>query len=121
MKILPISRSHLSKRQRSKHSENQLARQYNGRVQPASGALPVAALKGDVVTDIFLFDDKTTGAKSFSVNEETFLKLARDAFRMRRIPAMRVRFESSNRAYYVIDGTTFTRLVDFLEEEGLGD
>lgn len=117
MKINPVSVSHLTKRQRSKLSENDLARQFGGRRQPASGALPVAALKGDVITDTFLFDDKTTGAKSFAVNANTFQKLAREAFSVRKVPAMRVRFETTGRALFVIDEMTFKRLAHYLGTE----
>jgi len=111
MKIITkVSRSHLTKRQRSKWSETELAREHGGRRQPASGALPVAGLKGDVITNQFLFDDKTTGAKSFSVTDATMQKLARDAFQARRLPVMRVRFEATNHSVYVVDEQVFKRL-----------
>lgn len=112
-----VSRSHLTKRQRSKWSENKLAGVHGGRRQPASGALPVAGLKGDVITDRFMFDDKTTGAKSFSVNDATMQKLARDAFQARRMPLMHVRFEGTNRSYYVMDAATFNRLLHAQTED----
>lgn len=117
MKIPPVSRSHLTKRQRSKHSENHLAKEFKGRRQPASGALPIASFKGDVITDHFLFDDKTTGAKSFSVSQNVLQKLARDAFGVKKVPVVRVRFEGSGRSYFVIDELTFKRLVHFLETD----
>ena len=115
MKVIQVSRSHLTNRQRSKISENQLASQYKGRRQPASGALPVASLKGDVITDTFLFDDKTTGRKSFSVNDAAFRKHVVDAFQAKRMPVMRIRFEKTNRALFVLDEATFNRLIDAYE------
>ena len=114
----PLSRSHLSKRQRSKISERELAKNLGGRVQPASGALPVAALKGDVITSRFLLDDKTTLAKSFSVSEELLTKLEHDAFRARRLAALRVRFEKTGRSFFVISETTFNRIHNELSESG---
>lgn len=110
MKIRPLSRNHLTRRQRSKISEDELAAEFNGRRQPASGALPVAHLKGDVVTEHFLFDDKTTGAKSFSVTERVLEKLAVDARRAGKNPVVRVRFEGSGKSYFVISELLFKRL-----------
>jgi hypothetical protein len=81
-----------SNKWRSKRSEKRAARIHNGRVQPASGALPVARFKGDVVSDQFLIDDKTTNSKSFAVNSATFIKLRREAFINRKSPMIRVEF-----------------------------
>jgi len=114
MRHSPLSYSHLTKRQRSRISERELAKKVGGRVQPASGALPVAALKGDVITERFMFDDKTTLAKSFSVTEEVLVKLERDAFRARRMAALRVRFEHSGRSFFVISEQTFDRIFNEL-------
>lgn len=115
--VTKVSRSHLTNKQRSKWSENELARQYKGRRQPASGALPVAGLKGDVITSDFLFDDKTTGCASFSVNDAAFRKHVVDAFKARRLPVMRVRFEKTNRSVYVIDENLFHRFLHYFKNE----
>lgn len=117
MRIASLSRNHLTKRQRSNKSEQELAKQYGGRQQPASGAIPVAGLKGDVITGQFLFDDKTTVRKSFTVSHDVLAKLSKDAFRTRRIPVLRVHFEQTRRAYFVIDETTFRRLSELLKDE----
>ena len=47
-----------SNKDMSKASEKNLARQFGGKVQPASGAIDRFDLKADVVTDNFLFDDR---------------------------------------------------------------
>lgn len=115
MIIRPPSKRHLSRRKRSKLSEKKLAARFNGRVQPASGALPVAGLKGDVITTSFLFDDKTTLAKSFSVKREDMVKLARQAFGVRKLGVMRVCFESTGDEFFVLPTSTFKQLIHSYE------
>lgn len=106
---------HLSKRERSRRSEKQLAERAKGRVQPASGALPVLRFKGDVITDKLLFDDKTTQAESFSVKLATYEKLKKEAwFNGERMAVVRVRFEQEDKALYVIDENLFHILMEAL-------
>lgn len=104
----------LTKKQRSLRSENELAKTFGGRRQPASGALPVASLKGDVKTKTFLFDDKVTGAKSFSVTIKDWNKLRKQAFQARRTPVLRVNFDDGPNLY-VIDQRTFSLLNDLCQ------
>lgn len=118
MHFNPVSRSHLTKRQRSRISERELARKVGGRVQPASGALPVAGLKGDVVTEQMMFDDKTTLAKSFSVADDLMVKLDRDAFRARKMGVLRVHFEKTGRSVFVVSELTFNRILNELSQSG---
>lgn len=92
------------RRDRSKLSEKKLARTFGGKVQPASGALPVAKFKGDVVTPHFLFDDKTTQAGSFSVNLSLMQKLKKEAFRVGgKIPVISVNFEGRERLFVLTE------------------
>jgi hypothetical protein len=85
---------------RSKRSERILARLVGGRVQPASGALRVAGLKGDVVTKKYMFDDKVTWRESFSISRKAWKKLQRDAFKMgNKQPILRVVFEDGPTLY----------------------
>lgn len=81
---------------RSKKSEKRCAVIFKGRVQPASGALPVASLKGDVITGNFLIDDKTTNGKSFSLNFALFIKLRREAFMNGKKPLFRIESQALN-------------------------
>jgi hypothetical protein len=107
----------LTNRQRSKISEKHLAKQLGGRVQIASGALPVASLKGDVKTKTFLIDDKTTGAKSYSLKLDDFRKMRKQAFQANRRPAMCVNFENDGQPVriFVIEERDFLRLMETYE------
>lgn len=96
-----MSTFHLTKKQRSLRSEKELAKQVNGRRQPASGALPVAALKGDVKTADFLFDDKVTQAKSYAIKTSDWEKLRKQAFQARRKPVMRINFDEGPTLFIV--------------------
>lgn len=111
---MKVSVSHLTNRKRSKISEKDLARKLGGRVQVASGAMPVASLKGDVKTKHFLLDDKTTGAKSYSLRLEDFRKIRKQAFQANRRPAMRVNYEGEI-AVYVIEERDFIKLQEAYE------
>lgn len=111
--MFQLKRPYHSKRNRSKRSEKSLAKKLGGRVQPASGALPVASLKGDVVTDRFCVDDKTTLSASFSVKVADIRKIERQAFQMRRLPVMSVQFENyGNTRVYVLTELAFNTLVN---------
>ena len=109
--------SHLSNRQRSRLSEKELAKKVGGRVQIASGAMPVASMKGDVKTKVFLIDDKTTGAKSYSLKLADFRKIRKQAFQANRRPAMRVHFENEGEpvSLYVIEERDFLKLMELYE------
>ena len=102
---------HLSRRFRSKQSEKALAKQFGGKVQPASGALPVKNRKGDVKTAEWLFDDKTTGAKSYQLKAADFNKIRTQAFKMHRRPAMRIRFEDGP-TLFIISEMDFIQITD---------
>ena len=112
-----MNMKHLTNRQRSKISEKELAKKIGGRVQVASGAMPVAGLKGDVKTKSFMLDDKTTGAKSYSLKLDDFRKMRLQAFQANRRPAMRVHFENDGKpvSLYVIEERDFLRLMETYE------
>jgi hypothetical protein len=102
---------HLSTKARSKRSERRAANVLGGRVQPASGALPVAYLKGDVVTSRFMVDDKTTEKASFSVPTALWKKLSREAFMARKRPMFRLEFRKEQVTLYVVDEITMMELL----------
>lgn len=104
-------RRHLSTRGRSKFSERRAAATLQGRVQPASGALPQTHLKGDVITSKFLVDDKTTESASFSVKTALWQKLSREAFMNKRRPMLRLEFRKEDVTLYVIDEVTLYELL----------
>lgn len=80
-----------------------------GRVQPASGAINRFDLKGDVKSERFLIDDKTTHAGSFSVSLKLWRKLSNEAWKNRKRPAIRIEF-SDGAPLYVVDEQTFIEL-----------
>lgn len=107
MKARRTSDKYLTTRERARRSERQLAAQVGGRVQPGSGALPVAGLKGDVVTKRFMFDDKITGRASFSISRKAWQKLRRDAFQAgNKEPVLRIVFEGGP-VLFIVGETTF--------------
>jgi hypothetical protein len=110
------SQLHRSVKKRSLRSENRLASLLGGKRQPASGALPVAAFKGDVKTKFCLIDDKVTGKDSYSVKIDFMRKLRSEAFKAgNRKPVLSISFE--NRAtYYVITEEMFLEYMRLKQE-----
>jgi hypothetical protein len=106
-----LKKKHLSNKARSRRSESRGSKSVNARLQPASGALPVAAFKGDYKNETFLFDDKTTNAQSYSVGVKLWRKHAKDAFVMNRKPALRIEF-TDGPTLFVIDESMFRRLTN---------
>lgn len=64
-------------RKKSQKQEKTVAKNLNGRVTPASGALWGA--KGDVRTDVFLIECKTTGKSSYSLKASIWNKIRDEA------------------------------------------
>lgn len=77
-------------------TETQTAKRYGGRKTPRSGG--AWGFKGDVKGEIFLFDDKYTDAKSFSIKSAMWKKICKEALLENRRPALKVNFA---------DGTSF--------------
>ena len=108
---MPIIRKlSLGNKARSKISEKRAAEVFGGRLQPASGAINVASLKGDVKSRQFLVDDKTTKHGSYSISVALWRKLQKEAFMNRRQPAMRVEF-TDGPTLYIFDEQTTRRLL----------
>lgn len=105
-----VFKKHLGNKSRSKLSERRAAKVFGGRVQPASGAINVAALKADVKSREFLVDDKTTNTQSYSLNVKTWRKLQKEAFMNRRRPAMRIEFADGPTLYVFDEQTTMNLL-----------
>jgi hypothetical protein len=105
-----LSRRNLSNKARSKHSEKRALQFLGGKLQPASGALPSTFLKGDVKSDLFLVDDKTTHAKQFNLKVALWDKLHKEAWVNNRYPLIRVEF-TDGPVLYVLDERTLSELV----------
>lgn len=110
-----FSRKRFSTKVRSKRSEKLAAKIYGGKVQPASGAINRLDLKGDVKSDTFLVDDKTTDAQSYQLKVETWRKLSSEAYRTARRPSMRVEFIDGP-SLYILDELTFRQMLAVYNE-----
>ena len=104
-------RKHQTNKARSKLSEKAAASFFGGKVQPASGALPVAALKGDVVTERFLIDDKVTYHKSYAVTIAAWQQHANDAYSIGKNPLVHINF-AQGPALVLMDEITFAEIVN---------
>lgn len=93
----------------SNKQEKSVATDFSGKVVIASGAL--WGSKGDVITDLFLIECKTTGKPSYSLNcEKTWMKIHREASIQGLLPLMVI---SANGKAYVVSDNTF--LPDYFE------
>lgn len=109
MKIEPIRRSHRPTRKRSQLSERRLARLVGGRVQPASGALPVASLKGDVSTKDVLYEDKVTSRHSFGVSTKLLHKIQKQAREAgKRFGVLHVQFDNEQDEFFVVPAKMYS-------------
>jgi len=101
----------LSTKGRSKRSEKRAALFLSGRVQPASGALPSPSLKGDILTEQFLVDDKITARNSYGIGVALWRKLANESRQLSRHPMLRVCF-TDGPTLYVIDEPALAELLE---------
>jgi Holliday junction resolvase len=74
----------------SKKQEKKLAKELNGSVVPASGAIP--GIPQDVSTDYFLVEAKYTEGKSFAVNRKYWNGIVEHAFKQGKLPVMIIEF-----------------------------
>lgn len=77
-----------ARKKASRKSENRAASNFGGRTQIASGALRHA--KGDVITPVYLIEDKITDKASYSLTLAVWRKIRLEAFRHQRTPMMRI-------------------------------
>lgn len=110
-----LPRNRKSTRYHSAIQENKVAKAIGGRRTANSGATTFS--KGDVVTDLFLIEAKTsmTEKKSFSIKKEWIDKNKEEAFAMNK-PYQALVFDfGDGEQHYVIDEKLFKLLVNFLE------
>ena len=72
--------------------EKRIATELGGRLTPASGAGPI---KGDVQTDDYIIEAKTTTKKSYAVTTTTLKKLEQQSHLQSKKPALFIQFEES--------------------------
>ena len=86
----------LTKKRRSQKQEKSVAKQFDARLTPASGAKWNA--KGDVRSDNFLIECKTTEKDTFILTARTWEKIEREALRDHmRIPLLIIDLEDKDR------------------------
>lgn len=106
---MQLSRRHLSNQQRSQRSEKSAAELIGGRRQPASGAVRVLGLKGDVKSEKYLLEDKVTRQKSYAIASAYWQKHANYAWRTGKRPLLRIAFDSGP-VLVCMDEQTFREL-----------
>lgn len=99
-----------SSKQRSKEQERRLAKKFGGEVQPGSGA-PVNR-KGDIVTDTYLMEAKTTSARQVTLRLDVLEKIEGEAFQARKNPALVITFEPARRDFVVLSMEDFQALME---------
>ena len=112
----------MSTRKVSKKMEARLAKTLGGKRQSISGA--TLFQKGDVVTELFAIEAKTsmTPKQSISIRRAWIDKIRREAFAMGK-PYSAVAFDFGTRSlgnketFYIIDEQLFIKLHEKLEEE----
>lgn len=77
---------------KGREAEKRLAKELNARQQPNSGAVKQRRLKGDVVSDHCLYDEKTTLKKSYSVTLKDMRKIEKEALDMTKMPVLVINF-----------------------------
>jgi hypothetical protein len=82
--------SNYDQQRKSRKQEERVAKRVGGRRQPASGALPVPSLKGDIREDRFLIEAKRTDAKSLSIKSEWLMKIESQAEAVGKLPAVSI-------------------------------
>lgn len=100
----------------SNEQEKKIAKAVGGKQQSNSGATQFA--KGDIISDDFLIEAKTTTSekKSFSIKREWLEKNKEEAFAMNKhYNALCFDFGDGGDRYYVIDEKTFKLLKNYVE------
>ena len=101
----------------SNRQEKAVAKVLSGKKVSNSGA--TAFNKGDVTTDSFLIECKTstTEKQSFSIKKEWLIKNKEEAFAMRKdYSALAFDFGGGER-YYIIDERLFKLLLELIQKE----
>jgi len=84
----------LTNRERGDQHERETATKVGGRTQPNSGASPWLSHKGDVSSDSFVYQCKTTDKNRYTLSEKVLGEIYRQATLTSRQPAMVVRMEA---------------------------
>lgn len=107
-----------STRYYSNKQEKQVAKAIGGKQVVNSGATEFR--KGDVQSDLFLIECKTTvkKSKSFSIKEDWLLKNKEEAFAMNKsYSILAFNFGPDEKSYYILDEKTFKKVMELLTKE----
>lgn len=107
-----------AKKEASHKQEKEIAKFLGGKVQSGSGGTAFGG--GDVHTDTFLIEAKTTTyhRNQIQLREDWLLKMYHQAFEQRKPhAALAVRFDPNGQDFYLISADLMKRLVDMLERE----
>lgn len=97
----------------SKKQEDYVAKKFNGRRQPNSGATPFAP--GDVILDNFLIEckTKTKSSDSISIKKDWFKKIREEAiFLGKQHIALTFNFGPDEENFYIITEDMFNELIN---------
>jgi hypothetical protein len=81
-------------RERGDAHERDTAKKVGGRTQPNSGASPWLSYKGDVSTERFVMQCKTTDKNRYTLNEQVIGEIYRQATLVGKDPAIVIRLEA---------------------------
>ena len=101
----------------SSRQENDIAKSIGGKTQAGSGSAKFYA--GDVVTNDFLIEAKTTTKpkESFSIKKEWLLKNNLERMQLGKpYGALAFQFAPDSPNYYVIDEKLFKKLLEYVEK-----
>lgn len=101
---------------RGRDAEKKTAKRMKGKTMPASGATWHS--KGDFEANGFLFDNKETAKRSFTVSEEMWRKIWFFATKRNLFPALAIQINGAKTPMrlVVIEEEMFTRLASAWEE-----
>lgn len=102
----------------STKQEDYIAKLVGGKRQSNSGATGLD--KGDIITDSWLYEAKTsmTPKSSFSIKKEWFTKNDLERMEMHKpYSAVVFQFEPDGTNYFVLNETTFKKMLDSFETE----
>jgi hypothetical protein len=85
------------------------AESFEGRITPKSGGY--WSFPGDVKTDRFLIDSKTTNKKSYSIKSTTWKKIEHEALKSRKIPLISILLINEGIELIAIDKNDFIELL----------
>lgn len=97
----------MDKKKLSNKHEKDIAEVFNGRVQIASGAIPLVGMKGDVVSPDYLIECKATEKSFYALKRKVVEKIEKEALKCGRIPILAIRVSNTDYILY--------RVFDFID------